>query len=116
MDKIIQDSKEAEERLTRSLKSKDAEIEALRSEINRLNDEKITELETLESENVALKAKLRDTSDNFSPSMNMEKEQIKHDLALNVSIVYTFQISLTILCVKHQNPASRTCHAKTWKE
>ncbi|KAK6636435.1 hypothetical protein RUM43_010096 [Polyplax serrata] len=83
MDKIIQDSKEAEERLTRSLKSKDAEIEALRSEINRLNDEKITELETLESENVALKAKLRDTSDNFSPSMNMEKEQIKHDLALN---------------------------------
>lgn len=85
MDKIIQDNKEASERLTRTLKSKDAEIEALKSEISRLNEEKITELETLESENMALKAKLRDSAEQFSSALHLEKEQIKHDLALNVS-------------------------------
>ena len=83
--KILIINKEAEERLNKSLKSKDAEIEALKIEINRLHDEKILELETLESENMALKAKLKDTTDHFSPVLNLEKEPVKHDLVLNVS-------------------------------
>lgn len=81
MDKLIQDSKEAEERLTKSIRSKDVEIEALKSEINRLNEEKLAEIESLENENMVLKTKLRSTVDPNSLALNVEKDENRQEAA-----------------------------------
>lgn len=79
MEKIIEDSKNVEERLTESLKTREAEIEKLKSEIKRLTDEKNAELESLANENMTLRTRLRDAVQ--SPVSDSEKEQTRHNSA-----------------------------------
>lgn len=90
MEKLIEDSKKAEERLSESLQSKEAEIENLKKEIKRLIDEKNAELESLANENMTLRARLRDAVQ--SPVSDSEKEQTRHNsappsISANVSII-----------------------------
>lgn len=89
MDKLLEDRKIIEERLTENLKCKELEIENLKIEINRLNEERNAELDSLASENMTLRARLREAVQ--SPVSDSEKEHGRHNsappsiLATNVS-------------------------------
>ncbi|KAL0266682.1 UNVERIFIED_CONTAM: hypothetical protein PYX00_009161 [Menopon gallinae] len=79
MDKLLEDRKVIEERLTENLKCKELEIEKLKIEINRLNEERNAELDSLASENMTLRARLREAVQ--SPVSDSEKEHGRHNSA-----------------------------------